>query len=66
MSGWMIGDAGEHVGNVELRIEAVELGAFDQAVHERRPLTTPIGTGEQPCPSSEGNRPVILPMSGTN
>jgi hypothetical protein len=28
----MIGDAGEHVGEVVLRVETVELGAFDQRV----------------------------------
>src|SRR4051794_5493572 len=29
----MIGDTGEQVGDVELRIDAVELGGFDQRVH---------------------------------
>ena len=29
----MISDAGENVGEIELRIEAVELGGFDQRVH---------------------------------
>jgi hypothetical protein len=33
MPGWVVGDAGEQVGNVELRVAAVELGAFDQRVH---------------------------------
>jgi hypothetical protein len=28
--GGMVGNAGEHVGEVELRIETVELGALDQ------------------------------------
>ena len=31
----MIGDAGEQVGDVVLRVESVELGALDQRVHRR-------------------------------
>ena len=29
-AGWVVGDAGEHVGEIVLRVETVELGAFDQ------------------------------------
>jgi hypothetical protein len=28
----MVGDAGEHVGKVMLRVEAVELGTFNQRI----------------------------------
>ena len=48
MPGRVIGDAGEHVGNVELWIDAVELGAFDQRVHRSGAPATGIGAGEQP------------------
>src|SRR5712692_6911138 len=48
MPGWMVGDAGEQVGEIELRIEAVELGAFDQRVHRSGASATGIGAGEQP------------------
>lgn len=29
-SGWMIGNAGKHVGEIVLRVEGVELGALDR------------------------------------
>ena len=38
----------EQVGEIELRIEAVELGAFDQRVHRGGAAATGIGAGEQP------------------
>ncbi len=28
----MVGDAGEHIGDIMLRVESVELGAFDQRI----------------------------------
>jgi hypothetical protein len=31
-SGRMIGDAGEHVGDIVLRVETVELGGLDQGI----------------------------------
>jgi len=33
--GRVVGDAGEHVGEVVLRVETVELGALDQRVDRR-------------------------------
>jgi transposase len=47
MSGRVIGDAGEHVGNVELRVEAIELGGFNQRVHRRGAPAAGVGAGEQ-------------------
>jgi hypothetical protein len=64
MSGRMVGDAGEHVGNVELRIEAVELGAFDHRIYRRGAASPGVGAGEQPVFPTDRNRAVILPMSG--
>ena len=62
----VIGNVAQHVGEPSLRIDVVHLGGDDQAVHERRPLTTAIGAGEQPVLAADRNRPVILPMSGRN
>jgi hypothetical protein len=30
LPGWVISDTDENVGEVELRVEAIELGGFDQ------------------------------------
>jgi hypothetical protein len=43
----MIGDAGEHVGNVVLRVESVELGAFNQGIDRRGAASAGIGASEQ-------------------
>ena len=43
----MIGDAGEHVGEVMLRIETVELGAFDQRIDRGGAAAAGIGAGKQ-------------------
>ncbi len=45
--GGMFGDAGQDVGEPGLRIDIVELGRDDQAVHTRRPLAAAIGAAEQ-------------------
>lgn len=47
MPGRVIGDAGEHVGNVELRVEAIELGALDQRVHGRGAPAAGVGAGKE-------------------
>ena len=61
----MIGDTRQHVGEVALRVELVEVGAFDQRVHRRGAATAGVGAGEQVVLAADRNRPVILPMSGT-
>ena len=43
----MVGDTGENVGEVELRVEAVKLGGFDQRVHGGGTVTAGIGTDEE-------------------
>lgn len=60
----MIGDPSKDVGEPGLRISATELGRLDQRVHGGGPLAAAIGAGEDPRPSTEGDRAVILPMSG--
>ena len=60
----MVGNAGEHVGEIMLRVEAVELGAFDQRIDRRGAAAAGIGAGKQIILAANCNRPVILPMSG--
>jgi hypothetical protein len=60
----MIGDAGEDVGEILLRVEAAELGGLDQRVECRRAVAAGIGAGEQVILAADSNGPVILPISG--
>ena len=46
MAGRVIGNAGEGVGEVELWVEAVEFGGFDQRVHCGA-AAAGVGTGEE-------------------
>src|SRR5436190_13341742 len=62
--GQEIGDAGEHVGEVALRVAAVELGGLDQGVDRGGAAAAGIGAGEQVILAADRNRPVIMPMSG--
>jgi len=56
----VIGNVAQHVGEPSPRIDVVHLGGDDQAVHERRPLTTAIGAGEQPRPTPERDTAQII------
>jgi hypothetical protein len=47
LPGWVIGDAGQHVGEVMLRVDVVELGRLNQRVDRRDAATAGVGTGEQ-------------------
>jgi len=51
------------VGEIVLRVEAVELGAFDQRVECSGALAAGFGPEEQKVLTGDGNRPVILPIS---
>jgi hypothetical protein len=44
----MVGDTAEDIGKIVLRVDGVELGAFDQRVHGGGASATGIGAGEQP------------------
>ena len=44
----LLGDAGENVGELGLRVDVVELGGADERVHHRRPRAASIGAGEEP------------------
>jgi hypothetical protein len=48
-------DAGEQVGEVVLRIETVELGAFDQRVDRRGAAAAGIGAGKQVILAANGD-----------
>jgi hypothetical protein len=60
----MVGDAGEHIGDIMLRVESVELGAFDQRIDRGDAAAAGIGAGKQVILAANSNRPFILPMSG--
>jgi hypothetical protein len=47
MPGRVIGDAGEQVGEIVLRVEGVELGGFDQRMVSGRAPAAGIGAGEE-------------------
>src|SRR5204863_9562950 len=46
-AGWVVSDAGEHVGEIMLRVETVELGAFDQRIDRGGAAAAGIGAGKQ-------------------
>ena len=60
----LAGDGGEHVGEIMLRVETVELGAFDQRIDRGGAAAAGIGAGKQIIFATNRNRPVILPISG--
>ena len=64
MPRWVVGNAGEDIGEIMLRVDAVELGAFDQRVHRRGSAAAGVGAGEEVILAAGGNHPFILPMSG--
>jgi hypothetical protein len=47
-----------------LRVEAVELGTFNQRIDRGGAAAAGIGAGKQIILAANGNRPFILPMSG--
>ena len=44
----MFGDTIQHLAQIVLRIEAIQLGGLSQRVDRSRPVTTRVGPGEQP------------------
>src|SRR5512132_2181276 len=60
----VVGDAGEHVAEVGFWIEAVELGGLDQGIEGRGAFAAGVGPSKEVVLPAEGNRAVILPMSG--
>ena len=51
----MSGDAAQHIGKPGLGIDVVHFGCHNQTIHECRPLTATIRTGEQPRFTAKGD-----------
>ena len=62
--GWVIRQAGEHVGEPGLRIDVVELGGGNERVEGRCPSAAFVRAGECPVAAPDRHCPFILPMSG--
>ena len=60
----MVGDAGDDVAQVSLRIEVIEDRGLGDGVDQGGATTAPVGAGEQVILPAEGDLGVILPMSG--
>jgi hypothetical protein len=58
------GHAVDHVGEVSLRIKTVELGRLQHGIKNGGTLAAGFGPEEQKVLAGDGNRPVILPISG--
>lgn len=52
-----VGDAGQNIPEIGLRIKAVEPGALDQGVDDGGALAALVGTGEEPVLAADGERP---------
>jgi hypothetical protein len=52
----VVSNAGEHVGEVVLRIETVELGAFDQRIDRGGAAAAGIGAGKQVTLAANSSR----------
>jgi hypothetical protein len=52
----MIGDSGEYLAEVGLRIQAIQLGRSDQTVERGGALAAGVGTREQKILPSQGHR----------
>jgi hypothetical protein len=67
----MCGDAGEHVAEIEFRIEAVELGRADQRVEGGCAFSTRVRTGEEVVLSAQSHgvqsafRAVVIDLQAT-
>ena len=59
-----VDDPGDDVGQVAVRLDGEQLAGFDQRGDDRPVLGAAVGAGEQGVLAVEGNRAVILPMSG--
>ena len=59
-----IDETGEHVGEIGVRIDAVQLAALDQRGEDGPVLGALVRAGEQAIFLAESRHPSILPMSG--
>ena len=63
-AGWMIGRPCKHVSEPGARIDIIELAGLNQRINRCRATAALVGAGEGPVAAADGNRPVILPISG--
>src|SRR6266699_2801134 len=54
---WMIGNAGEHVAQISLRVEATHLGGLDEGVHRGGSDAAGVGAGKEIIFSREREGP---------
>ena len=57
-------NASKGIGEPCLRINAVQLGGFDQGISDGGRLAATLGADEEVIFAAEGQFPFILPMSG--
>jgi len=60
----MVGDAGEHVAEISLRIELAHFCGLDEGIHRGRANAAGVGAGKKVVFPGHRNHPFILPMSG--
>jgi hypothetical protein len=60
----MVGDAGENVAQIGLRVESAHLGGLDEGIHRCRANAAGIGAGKKVVFPGHRNLAVILPISG--
>ena len=60
----MISNSAEHLAQIGFGVEAVQLRCLDQRVYCCGALAAAVGACEDPVLAPEGNRTVILPISG--
>jgi hypothetical protein len=60
----MIGQPCKHVSEPGARIDIIELAGLNQRKDCCGATTAFVGPGEGPVAAADGNRPVILPISG--
>ena len=58
---WMVGDASEDIGDIELRVKAAEFGGFDQRVHGGGTVTAGVGAREQIILATNRDEAFIVP-----
>ena len=58
------GDLKKGVGEVGVRVHTVQFRGLQDRVYRGGALAAGMTAGEEPIASAQGNRPVILPISG--
>ena len=64
IDGVAIDHPGEHVAQVSVRFDTVQLAGFDQRAHDCPSIAATVAAGKEMILASERYQPFILPMSG--